>query len=116
VSGIYYFVTIPEFPQEGAHQSSLVELVEYATQEGQEVIPGTPIATVENWWAILQIEANGRGYMQRTFFPPRTNVRIGDPIAIILCDGEDVPYGQPKSMISVLRIKRRKSAKGKQQR
>jgi len=48
------------------------------------------------------------------FFPPGTRIKIGDPLAIILCDGENAPYGQARSTINVLRIKRRKPAKGKQ--
>ena len=65
----YYLVTIPELPRDVAHQSNLDELVEYSMQEGQEVATGTPIAIVENWWAVMRVEANSRGYLQRTFFP-----------------------------------------------
>ena len=111
----YYFVTIPELPQEVAHQSNSVELVEYVTQEGQEVGPGTPIATLENWWAVLQIEANGRGYLHKAFFPRGTHIKIGDPLAVVFCDGEDAPYGRPSSTINVLTLKRRKPTKEKRQ-
>ena len=110
----YYFVTIPELPRNVAYQSNLFELVEYSTHEGQEVAAGTRIAIVENWWAVMRVEANGRGYLQRTFFPEGAHIRVGDPIAIVICSGEDVPYGQPGSRVSVLRIKRRKPTKGKQ--
>lgn len=105
----YYFVPIPPLPWEVAHQDGLVEIVEYAVRRGEWVDAGTPVATVENGWTVMQIRATGRGVVSKTLFDRGTSVRTGDPIAIVICDGEEVPYGRPNAAPSNLRTKRSKS-------
>jgi pyruvate/2-oxoglutarate dehydrogenase complex dihydrolipoamide acyltransferase (E2) component len=105
---LYYYVPVPELPAKIAHQSNSVRIVEYHVQEDQKVEPGTPLVTVENWWAKMQIDSTSPGYVSKLFFSPGTDVRVGDPFAIITCDGEDAPAGRPASALRILTITRQK--------
>ncbi len=104
----WYFFKIPELPAEVSHQSNSVEVGEYLLKEGDPVKPGTPIAIVENYWAKMRLKANGLGVLQRTFFKPGAQVQIGDPIAIIGADGENIPYGRDYTLLEVVEMKRAK--------
>jgi len=104
----WYFFPVPQIPPEVAHQSNQVELVKYLANEGDKVDKGMPIALVENWWAIFRLSANGPGILKKTFFDPGTSITVGDPIAIIAADGEDIPYGQSHSVLEVVKMKREK--------
>jgi pyruvate/2-oxoglutarate dehydrogenase complex dihydrolipoamide acyltransferase (E2) component len=104
----WYFLPVPQIPPEVAHQSNQVELLKYLTKEGSKVERGTPIALVENWWAVFQVRANGQGIVKKTFFDPGTSIVVGDPIAIIGADGEDIPYGQSYAVLEVVNVKREK--------
>src|ERR1700733_13114624 len=73
---------------------------------------GTPIALAENWWAVFQLKANGRGILKKTFFHPGTTIRVGDPIAVIDAEGENIPYGQSRALLEVVRMKREKASRG----
>jgi pyruvate/2-oxoglutarate dehydrogenase complex dihydrolipoamide acyltransferase (E2) component len=109
----WYFFPVPQIPPEVAHQSNQVELVKYQAKEGSKIEKGTPIALVENWWAVFQLRANGPGVLKRTFFDPGTSIRVGDPIAIIGADGENLPYGQNYAVLEIVKTKREKPlAKG----
>ena len=106
----WYFVPIPELPWEVSHPDNTVEMVKYLAREGSTVKPGTPIALVKNWWAEIQIEATSKGFLKKTFFDPHTFVGIGDPIAIIAADGEDMPHGRANSLARIVKIIREKPA------
>ena len=69
---------------------------------------GTPVALVENYWARMRLKANSKGILQKTFFRPWTHVKIGDPIAIIGADGENLPYDRQSSTVEITEIKREK--------
>lgn len=99
----WYFVRVPELPREVAHQSNQVELVEYCTKEGQAISPGDSVAVVRNWWAVLEIAAAAGGRVSKTFFSRGTIVKVGDPIAIIECDGEGAPHLGKDSMVRLLK-------------
>lgn len=104
----WYFFKIPKLPAEISHQSNRVEIGEYLLKEGDPVKPGTPIAIVENYWARMRLKANGKGVLRRTFFRSGTTVHIGDPIAIIGADGDDIPYDKDYSLLEVIEMKRTK--------
>jgi len=104
----WYFFPVPQIPPEVAHQSNQVELVKYLAKEGSKVGPDTPIALVENWWAVFQLRANGQGILKKSFFAPGTIISVGDPIAIIGADGENIPYGQSRAVLEIVRMKREK--------
>ena|SRR5579864_3983833 len=104
----WYFLPVPQIPLDFAHQSNQVELVKYLAKEGGRVQRGTPIALVENWWAVFQLNANGQGILKKTFFDPGTSISVGDPIAIIGADGENIPYGQSYAVLEVVKMKREK--------
>jgi pyruvate/2-oxoglutarate dehydrogenase complex dihydrolipoamide acyltransferase (E2) component len=75
-------------------------LVQYLAKEGSIVEIGTPIALVENKWALFHLNANGRGTLKKTFFDRRTSISVGDPVAVIGADGENIPYGQSYALLS----------------
>jgi len=56
----------------------------------------------------MTLKANGKGVVRKTFFEPGTSVKIGDPIAIIGADGENIPYGKELALVEVVERKRRK--------
>jgi len=99
---------VPKLPQEVAHQSNLVEIRNYVAAEGSPIDVGSPIALVENYWAVMTLKANGKGILKKTFFDRGTSVKIGDPIAIIGADGECVPYGRELAVLEVTEYKRSK--------
>jgi pyruvate/2-oxoglutarate dehydrogenase complex dihydrolipoamide acyltransferase (E2) component len=104
----WYFATIPELPPEVSQANKSVNLVEYKVVEGDQIKLGTPLAIVQNHWARMEIDANGEGFVTKTFFEPGTVVGIGDPFAIVACDGDQVPYGLPYTTIKILAIRRKR--------
>jgi len=107
----WYFFAVPQLPPEVSHQSNRVEIKRYLLREKSRVQAGTPVALIENFWAVMTLKANGKGSLQKTFFEPGAIVGIGDPIAIIGADGEDIPYGKPLVLLEVTERKRLKPAK-----
>ena len=105
----WYFLTIPQLPQEVAHQSNQVQVQEYLSKEGDEIEPGTPIAVIENRWAVMWLKANGQGILRKTFFAPGTHVKVGDPIAIIGADGENIPYDKEYSILEIVKMNGKKT-------
>ena len=69
---------------------------------------GTPIAVIQNYCAVMTLKANGNGILKKTFFETGTSVKIGDPIAIIGSDGENIPYGKEPASIEITERKREK--------
>ena len=104
----WYYFTVPKLPHEVGHQSNLVEIRKYLAAEGSPVEDGSPVASVENYWAVMTLKANGKGVLRKTFFEPGTSVKIGDPIAIIGADGENIPYGKELALVEVIERKRQK--------
>ena len=88
---MYYFANIPHLPPSVHHQSGMVEVLKYLVKEGDNVPAGAPLMRVQNWWAIMEIDASGAGVVSKTFFTRGTHVNVGDPFAIIACDPEDRP-------------------------
>lgn len=66
----WYYFSMPKLPPEVAHQSNLVEIREYLAGEGSPVDVGSPIAVVENYWAVMTLKANGKGILQEGIFRP----------------------------------------------
>lgn len=104
----WYFFPVPELPPEVAHQSNTVDVQKYLLKEGQPISRGTPIALVENYWAIMQLNANGNGILEKIFFDNGSSVKCGDPIATIICDGDDLIYKKPVATLEIVTIKRNK--------
>jgi len=104
----WYYFPVPKLPAEVAHQSNLVEIRNYLAPEGSPVDVGSPIAVVENYWAVMTLKANGKGILKKTFFDRGTSVKIGDPIAIIGADGECIPYGKEPVVLEITEHKRLK--------
>ncbi|MGB8322025.1 MAG: biotin/lipoyl-containing protein [Candidatus Acidiferrum sp.] len=97
----WYYFPIPELPKEVAHHLNEVEIRKYLAHEGSAVDVGTPIAEVQNYWAIMILKANGKGILRKTFFEPGTAVKIGDPIAIIGCEGENIPHQNERASVEI---------------
>jgi len=104
----WYYFSVLRLPPEVAHQSNLVEIRNYLAAEGSPVNVGSPIALVENYWAVMTLRANGKGILKKTFFDRGTSVKIGDPIAIIGADGECIPYGKEPAVLEITEHKRTK--------
>ncbi len=77
----------------------------YLVKEGDAVEHGTPIVTIENYWAVMQLKA--KGIVKKILFDSGATVRIGDPVAIIGADGEAAPLGQDETL-EILKNKRNK--------
>jgi len=107
----YYFVRVPDLPKDVSHQSGTVELVEYSVPEGAIVRKGDVIAIVKNWWAQMNLRAVGPGQVTKTFFDPQTHIKIGDPIAVVVCDPEDAPKELGTAVLEVIRTIREKPAR-----
>ncbi|HXO96034.1 MAG TPA: biotin/lipoyl-containing protein [Chthoniobacterales bacterium] len=104
----WYFFPVPKLPPEVSHQSNVFEIRKYLASEGSAVDVGTPIASVENYWAVVTLKSNGKGILMKTIFDRGTSVKIGDPIAVIGSDGENIPYGKEHASIEITELKREK--------
>jgi pyruvate/2-oxoglutarate dehydrogenase complex dihydrolipoamide acyltransferase (E2) component len=104
----WYYFSVPQLPPEVAHQSNCVEIMRYVAVEGSVLDAGSPVAIVENYWAVMTLKANSKGILKKTFFDPGTSVKIGDPIAIVGADGESLPYGRESVLVEVTKRKRSK--------
>ena len=107
----YYFVNVPKLPKELSHQSGTVELVEYAVRENKKVEKNQTVAVVRNRWAKIALKAVGPGYVSKIFFQKGTQVKEGDPFAIIVCDPEAAPSSKETSEIEVIEHIRQKPNK-----
>ena len=103
----WYFFKVPELPSKIAHQSNQVQIRKYLVREGAPVEIGTPVALVENWWAGMVLKANGKGLLTKRIFEPGTQVKVGDPIAVIGANGENIPYERDYVLLEVTQHKRR---------
>jgi len=104
----WYFFSVPELPNEVAHQSETVDLKQYLVAEGDAVKVGTPIAVIENYWAKMLLKANGKGAVMKMTLRSGVTVKVGDPIVTISADGEDIPYGKPYALLEITELKRKK--------
>jgi pyruvate dehydrogenase E2 component (dihydrolipoamide acetyltransferase) len=103
-----YFFAVPELPSEVAHQSGTVDLKQYLVAEGNPVEVGSPIAAIENYCAKMLLKANGKGIVMKMTLRSRVTAMVGDPIATIGADGEDVPCGRPYAVLKITELKRKK--------
>jgi pyruvate/2-oxoglutarate dehydrogenase complex dihydrolipoamide acyltransferase (E2) component len=104
----YYFVPVPWIPKEHSHKNNDVEIKQYKVKEGQIIKTGDVIAEVENWWASFYIKATTDGKVSKIFFSKGTHVAIGDPIAIIVGDPEDMPKDAVKATLELKDVKKEK--------
>lgn len=74
--------------------------------EGKPVTSGTPIALAESYWAVMQLNATGNGILKKYSLDSPTAVKSGDPIAIIVCDGDDLLHDKPKATVTIVKLKR----------
>jgi len=112
---LHYFIKIPKLPYEVHHQWNAVQIVRYVVKEGQSINAEIPILIVENWWAEMEILADGRRVLAKNIFDSRLcsggYVQVGEPIALVLCHAEDAPRSKSNSIIRVLKIEREKPKK-----
>ena len=107
----YYFAKVPKLPYEVSHQHNSVRVLEYHVGEGQTVSAGQPLITVDNWWATMQLEAVTSGQVSKTFFDTGTHVTVGDPFAIIICEGDAGPGKGPTASVRIMKIIRQKPSR-----
>jgi pyruvate/2-oxoglutarate dehydrogenase complex dihydrolipoamide acyltransferase (E2) component len=110
----WYYFPVPTLPPEISHQSNIVEIRRYLAAEGSVVDVGTSIVVIENYWAVMTLKANGKGILRKIFFERGTSVKIGDPIAIIGSDGENISYGKEYASVEITERKRQRPS-GKQE-
>jgi pyruvate/2-oxoglutarate dehydrogenase complex dihydrolipoamide acyltransferase (E2) component len=108
----YYFVKIPDLPPEVQHRNRTVDIIEYIVAEGDPIVAGTPLARVENWWAVMEFDAVGPGIITKPFFDRGTSVRVGDPFAIIVCDPERAPTSTESARLRIVGALCTKPTKG----
>ena len=65
-------------------------LVRWVKQEGDSVQKGDILAEIETDKATVEVEAHGSGKLYKHLVEADTSVPIGDPIAIVADEGEDV--------------------------
>lgn len=66
-------------------------IVEWLKMEGDTVEKGDPLAKVEGEKVVFDVEAQARGVLGKIFATKGTTVRVGEPMAIITEEGEEVP-------------------------
>jgi pyruvate/2-oxoglutarate dehydrogenase complex dihydrolipoamide acyltransferase (E2) component len=106
----WYFFPVPKLPLEVSHQSNVVEIRKYLASEGSDLDVGTPVVVVENYWAVMTLKANGKGILRKTFFERGTSVKIGDPIAIVGSDAENIPDAKDLVSVEITERKRQKAS------
>jgi pyruvate/2-oxoglutarate dehydrogenase complex dihydrolipoamide acyltransferase (E2) component len=99
---LYYYVNVPRLPPAIQHHSGSVQVLKYLVNEGDRVSVGTPLIQAENWWALMEFDAAGAGFVSKTFFSPGTHVKVGDPFAIIICDPEDRPRTEESCVLRMV--------------
>jgi pyruvate/2-oxoglutarate dehydrogenase complex dihydrolipoamide acyltransferase (E2) component len=105
------FVRVPGLPSEVSHQSKSVEIRDYLLKERDTVSRGTPLVTIENYWAVMRLKVSGSGIVRKILFDSGTTVRIGDPVVIIGADGEAIPHDNDHSLPEVVKAKRNRSGR-----
>ena len=110
---IWYFINVPELPYEVIDQKRAVTIERYLVREKQNVKAGTPIAVVETWWAVLQIEALYPCRIEKTLFDGFRGLQhsIGNPLALAICDPDDRPKDDVTSRVTIVKMKRLKPPK-----
>jgi pyruvate/2-oxoglutarate dehydrogenase complex dihydrolipoamide acyltransferase (E2) component len=104
----WYFLRVPILGPEVNHQSNAVDVRKYLIRGGKFFDSGTPIIEVENYWAVMQLRAVGRGTFRKSFFDHHESVRIGDPIGIVAADGDDQIYDRDNLSVKILEVKRQR--------
>jgi hypothetical protein len=112
---IRYFINVPRIPREYADQTNGVSIVRYLCKEHVVIEPGQPIAIVETWWAILQIEPVMPCHIEKTFYDnpiiKGINIKEGEPIALAFCEPEDIPKEKDNAIFRVIEQKKIKPQK-----
>ena len=81
--------TIVVIPRTGDKESTGV-IGMWFKREGEKVEKGEPLCTVETEKASVEIEAPASGFLGRILCPRDTQVSVGDCIAIIADEKEDI--------------------------
>ncbi|MEZ5163154.1 MAG: biotin/lipoyl-containing protein [Fimbriimonadaceae bacterium] len=74
-------------------------LLEWLVKEGDQVKSGDVIGNIQTDKAVLELEAPGKGRFAGVLIQPGQTVPVGQPIAALLKDGEELPadWGSGKS-------------------
>jgi pyruvate dehydrogenase E2 component (dihydrolipoamide acetyltransferase) len=76
-------------------------LARWLKKEGDPVKAGDVIAEIETDKATMEVEAVDEGVLGKILVPDGTaGVKVNDPIAILVEDGESVPTGSPPAQAS----------------
>ena len=112
---IRYFINVPKVPREFADQTGGVAIIRYPCKERTVIKPGEPLALVETWWAVLQIEPIMPAHIEKTLYDNPVLkgglVKEGEPIALAFCDPEEIPKGSETAVFKLVEQKRIKPTK-----
>jgi pyruvate/2-oxoglutarate dehydrogenase complex dihydrolipoamide acyltransferase (E2) component len=110
----WYYFSVPKLPPDVSRQSNIVEIRKYLAPEGSAIDVGTSIALVENYWAVMTLKANGKGILRKAIFEPGASVKVGDPIAVIGSEGENIPYEKESASVEITERRRQKPSRKKE--
>lgn len=68
-------------------------LVEWLKKEGEKVVEGEPIASIQTDKATVEMESPGAGTLGGFLIQEGDTLPVGEPIALVLGEGESVPEG-----------------------
>ena len=69
-------------------------LVRWVKMEGDPIQKGDILAEIETDKATVEVEAHGKGKLYKHLVEADTSVPIGDPIAVVADEGEEVDLDQ----------------------
>jgi len=95
---------------DGAPADSSVHLEEWLVKEGTELHRDSPVAVISASGIRYEIRANGNGFIRKRLVRCGDVVSPSSPLAIIVADGENIPYGKPYSVAHRLAATRRRTS------
>jgi len=113
---IRYFINVPKVPRAYADQTGGVAIRSYPCKERTVLKPGEPLALVETWWAVLQVEPAMPCHIEKTLYdnPVLAGgvIKEGEPLALAFCEPEEIPKGPENAVFRLVEQKRLKPIKG----
>lgn len=76
----------------------VVRLVRWLVEDEAEVHAGTSLAILEGSAGRFALLANGDGFIRERLFREGAELETGTPIAIVIADGDRIPYEKPYSL------------------
>lgn len=91
----WYHIPVPPISEDNRLE---LRLTTWLVQEGDGFHSETCLAMIECSLGRFAILANGDGFVGAKLVSAGASLRVGDPIATAIANGEDIPYRQPYSL------------------